>query len=324
VWFTAQAATVHRPVRARRMPARPPITLSADDVNNAGLTPDLGPKANGSSVVRAQILLDRAHFSCGEIDGYYGSNLSKMVVAFQRSRNLEANGNLDGSTWNALNQDRAPALVTYQITPQDVAGPFYKIPADMMAQAKLPGLGYSSPLEELGERFHSNPKVLELLNTGKHLDQAGELLLVPNVIVPPPGAADRIVVSKSESSVTVLDAQGHVLASYAATIGSRHDPLPIGEWKVTGVQRNPVFHYNPNLFWDAKPLDGKAAIKPGPNNPVGMVWIALTKEHYGIHGTPEPGMIGHTASHGCIRLTNWDAMELAGMVKPGTPVTCQE
>jgi lipoprotein-anchoring transpeptidase ErfK/SrfK len=144
------------------------------------------------------------------------------------------------------------------------------------------------------------------------------------VSTPPPGEAATVVVSKSESSVEALDRDGHVIAWYAATIGSEHDPLPIGNWKIKGVQRNPTFHYNPNLFWDANATDQKAAIKPGPNNPVGLVWIALTKEHYGIHGTPDPGRIGHTESHGCIRLTNWDAMELAGIVKPGVPAIFKE
>jgi lipoprotein-anchoring transpeptidase ErfK/SrfK len=210
-------------------------------------------------------------------------------------------------------------LVTYEITPQDVAGPFYTIPKDLLEQAKLPALGYSSAQEELGERFHCSPKLLEALNPGKRLDQAGEPIEVPNAAVSPPGPAASVVVSESGSSVEALDANGHVFAWYAATIGREHDPLPIGDWKITGVEHNPVFHYNPDLFWDANPQDQKAEIKPGPNNPVGVVWIGLTKEHYGIHGTPEPQNIGHSESHGCIRLTNWDAMELAGMVKPRTP-----
>lgn len=312
-----RAASVHRAT-----PSQP--ELKPDDINNAGLTPNLTVDAAGSSVVRVQILLTRAHFSCGEIDGHFGSNLVKAVSAFQKARNLSPSGNVDGATWAQLNSDAAAALASYQIAPQDVAGPFAKIPTDMMEQAQLPALGYSSAAEELGERFHSSPKLLEQLNPGKHLDRSGEQILAPSVSVPPPPAAASIVVSKSESSVAALDAQGHVLAWYAATIGSEHDPLPTGAWKILGVQRNPIFHYNPDLFWDAQPKDQKAAIQPGPNNPVGLVWISLSKEHYGIHGTPEPGRVGHAESHGCIRLTNWDAMELAGMVKPGTPAVLQE
>jgi lipoprotein-anchoring transpeptidase ErfK/SrfK len=295
-----------------------------EDVNNPKAAVVLTQGARSSAVVRAQILLDRQHFSCGEIDGDFGSNLAKTVAAFQTARNLPANGNVDTETWAALNQDTAPALTAYAITPQDVAGPFTKVPSEMMEQAALLALNFQSPQEALGEKFHLSPKLLAALNPGSRLDEPGEQIQVPNVQMAAPGEAASLVVSKNESSVIALDASGKVLVWYAATIGSEHDPLPLGNWKVKGVQRNPPFHYNPNLFWDASPIDQKALIKPGPNNPVGVVWIALSKEHYGIHGTPEPSDIGHTESHGCIRLTNWDAAELAGMVKPGTPALLKE
>ena len=302
----------------------PKAEIKAEDVNNAGLSPVLGPDAQGASVVRAQILLDRQHFSSGEIDGFFGTNLAKAVAAYQEAHNLPRSGSVDGPTWAALNQDTAPALVMYEIAQQDVAGPFVKVPQDMMQQAQLPSLGYQSAAEELGERFHASPRLLAVMNPGKQLDRAGEQIMAPNVTRSAPATAASVAVSKSESSVSALDANGRVIAWYAATIGSEHDPLPIGNWKIRGVQRNPVFHYNPNLFWDADSKDQKALIKAGPNNPVGVVWIALSKEHYGIHGSPEPSRIGHTESHGCIRLTNWDAAELAGMVKPGTPAVFKE
>ena len=144
------------------------------------------------------------------------------------------------------------------------------------------------------------------------------------MIVAPPKEAASIVVSKSRHSVTALDAVGKVLSRYPATSGSEHDPLPIGKWKILGVGRRPSFHYSPDLFWDAKGSDGKALIAPGPNNPVGVAWIDLSKEHYGIHGTPEPSQVGKTQSHGCIRLTNWDVTELSNMVGPGTPAILEE
>ena len=203
-------------------------------------------------------------------------------------------------------------------------GPYKPVPNDIVEQAKLPALGYSSLMEALGERFHVSPEVLKALNPGTSFAKAGQQAMVPNVMTMPPGEAARIVVSKSESSVRAYGADGKLLAFYVATIGSEHDPLPVGEWKIRGVARNPVFNYNPDLFWDAKPEHTKAKVKPGPNNPVGVVWIDLTKDHYGIHGTPEPSRIGHTTSHGCIRLTNWDAAELASMVKPGTPAILEE
>lgn len=231
---------------------------------------------------------------------------------------------VDDAVWQALDQDAAPALVSYTITPEDLKGPFVKVPHDMMAQAKLRYLGYASPLDELAEKFHISPNLLQRLNPGKSMKRAGETLVIPNVQTDITGQAAKIVVSKSKSTVTVLDDAGNIIAQYPCTSGSEHDPLPIGEWKVVGVAKNPKFHYNPALFWDANPKDAKATIAPGPRNPVGLVWIDLSKEHYGIHGTPDPAAIGHTQSHGCIRLTNWDALQLASLVKPGTPASLVE
>jgi lipoprotein-anchoring transpeptidase ErfK/SrfK len=302
----------------------PAATFEASAIDDPNQSGAIGPNARGSAVVRAQILLDRAHFSCGEIDGNYGTNLEKTVAAFQRARNLPVDGVVGLETWAVLNRDQAPALFTYMIVPEDVAGPFIKVPADLMEQAELPSLGYESPLEGLGEKFHSNPDLLKALNPDSRFDKDGELILAPAATAMPPGHAASVVVSKSDSSVTAFDAEGKILSYYVATIGSEHDPLPIGDWKINGVSHNPVFHYHPRLFWNANPADQEAEIKPGPRNPVGVVWIDLSKEHYGIHGTPAPGKVGHAESHGCIRLTNWDASELSQMVKPGTPAVLQE
>jgi lipoprotein-anchoring transpeptidase ErfK/SrfK len=278
----------------------------------------------GSAVVRAQILLDRAHFSPGEIDGRWGDNLRVAIVGFQAARMLNVSGVVDDDTWKSLDADTAQAVVPYTVTPDDVAGPFVKIPQGMMAQAKLKSLGYQSVQEKLGERFHINPTLLARINPGKNLSKAGQEIMVPNVAREYVMPADKIVVSKKSRTVSAYGADGMLLAQYPATMGSEHDPLPVGDWKITEVDHYPWFHYNPALFWDAKAKDGKAKIAPGPNNPVGVVWIGLSKEHYGIHGTQEPGRIGHTESHGCIRLTNWDAEELSKMVKVGTPAIFQE
>lgn len=302
----------------------PAIAFDPAAINDSDQTGTIAPHARGSAVVRAQILLDRAHFSCGEIDGDYGSNLEKTVAAFQLAHDLPSNGVVGPETWAVLNQDRAPALTTYTITAGDLAGPFVKVPTDMMEQAKLPALGYESPLDELGEKFHASPALLKALNPGSGFSQEGDSITAPDVNTTPPGPAASVVVSKSDSSVAALDANGKILSYYVATIGSEHDPLPVGTWKINGVAHKPVFHYDPKLFWNANPSDAKAAIQPGPRNPVGVVWIDLSKEHYGIHGTPAPGKIGHAESHGCIRLTNWDASELATMVKPGTPAILKE
>ena len=299
-------------------------SLDNSAINNPQTSGLVGPGASGSAVVRLQILLDRAHFSPAEIDGSFGDNLHIALIGYQASRKLNPTGTGDADTWKSLNQDTEPVLIPYTITPDDVKGPFETVPEDVMAKAKLNMLGYESPQEELGERFHVSPKLLEQLNAGKNLSQAGEEIQVPNDRHAGLPEADRVIVSKSNSTVTALAADGTILAQYPATTGSEHDPLPIGDWRVTVVQQNPWFNYNPALFWDANSKDAKARIAPGPNNPVGVVWIGLSKEHYGIHGTSDPANIGHTQSHGCIRLTNWDAEELSTMVKPGTPAILQE
>ena len=307
-------------------PASPPKKPAFDTeaVYNPN-QPEIGPGAQGPGVVRAQILLARAHFSCGEIDGDFGSNLQKTVAAYQADRHLSVSGGVDAATWTSLNADQVLPLTPYTITADDEKGPFIgKVPPEMMQQAKLPSMGYTSPLQELSARFHASPRLMQLLNPGADFTKVGQELTVPNVFVESPGPAAEVDVSKSDSSVRAIGPDGKLLAYYSATIGSEHDPLPVGAWKITGTKHDPVFHYDPNLFWNAKSTDKKTDIQAGPNNPVGLVWIDLSKEHYGIHGTPDPSLIGHAFSHGCIRLTNWDALELASMVKPGTPAILKE
>jgi len=312
--------------RRHAAPARPKeARLDFDAANNPATASLIKRGTSGSATLRAQVLLDRAHFSPGEIDAVCATNTEKAVAGFQKARGAQSTGVVDPGTWKLLNADTAPALVRYTITAREVAGPFQEIPSDMMEKAKLPALGYANPLEEIAEKFHSSPKLLTRLNPGKSFDKPGEEIVVPSVRggEAPPKAA-KVVVSRSELTVTAYDANDKPLAQYPASMGSEHDPLPIGNWKVNGVSKNPPFHYNPDLFWDADAKDEKATIKPGPNNPVGVVWIDLSKSHYGIHGTPEPSTIGKTQSHGCIRLTNWDAKELSEIVAPGTPAILQE
>lgn len=301
------------------------VQLTADVVNNAALLDPVDSSASSAAILRAQILLDRAHFSPGEIDASFGGNMRKAIAAFQTSRGLKVSGSVDADTWAALNKDNLPVLSTYVITEADVAGPFVAIPASMLAKSKLSALGYSSSTEALGEKFHVSPRLLMKLNVGKNLTKTGEEITVPNVLSPEPlPAAAKVVVDRSDASVSLLDATDKVIARYPASSGSQYDPLPIGTWKINGASANPVFHYNPKLFWDAKPKSEKAKIAAGPNNPVGTVWIDLSKEHYGIHGTPEPSKIGKTESHGCIRMTNWNATEVAAAVSPGMAALLQE
>lgn len=304
--------------------AAPPTSLTADAVNDASIATADNAKSSTSAVLRAQVLLDRAQFSPGEIDGNFGSNTRRAIAGFQRSRTLPVSGELDAATWEALNADSADVLVSYTLTAADVAGPFKPIPTDMIAKSKLAALGYASAAEALGERFHASPTLLQRLNPGQNLGLAGATLLVPSVTATALPKAAKVVVDQSDATVMLVDETGKVYAQFPATMGSQHDPLPIGEWKINGVATDPVFHYNPELFWDANPEHSKVKIPAGPNNPVGVVWVDLSKEHYGIHGTPEPSTVGKTESHGCIRLTNWTAKALAGTVAPGTPAVLQE
>lgn len=293
-------------------------------------------------VLAAQVMLDTAGFSPGAIDGKAGTNFARAVAAYQHSRGLGASGRIDDATLDRLRQDfkGQPAVIRYTITDADIAGPFQPdIPKDLVAQSKLPSLDYRNPLEAIAETFHTTPALLESLNPGEAFMQTGRQITVPNVTptgpLPPTtertraAAANpkptgvRIVVTKKTGALTVEDADGRVLFFAPVTTGSRHDPLPIGRWKVTGVQQMPAFHYNPKLFWDADPKHSKATIPPGPNNPVGVVWIDLSKPHYGIHGTPEPSQIGHVQSHGCVRMTNWDVRRVMEWATPGTPVIFQ-
>jgi len=303
----------------------PAAQLSPDTVNSAALLDTVDAHASPAAILRAQILLDRAHFSPGEVDAGFGSSTGNAIAAYQTANGLTASGTVDATTWALLNRDSAPVLSSYKLTDADVAGPFSPIPADMMAKAKMHALGYVSAAEAISEKFHVSPTLLHKLNPDKNLGHAGEEIVVPAVesATPLPAAA-KVVVDRSDSSVSLLDAADKTIARFPASTGSEHDPLPVGDWTIQSIDKNPVFHYNPALFWDANPKHARADIPAGPNNPVGVVWVGLSKEHYGIHGTPEPSKIGKTESHGCIRLTNWDALTFAGAVSTGMPALLQE
>ena len=304
--------------------------------------------ADMHQMIAVQVALDRAGFSPGEIDGRGGPKTRLALMEFQKSASVQPTGVVSEETLAALHTPAEP-LLTYTITQQDVAGPFIDaMPGDMMESAKLPALAYVSALEALAEKFHASPALLRTINPGAAW-AAGEIIKVPDVepfelpskaeksaasakpvagakpaaTAKPAASALEVLISGATKSLVVRDAGGKVLLHAPVTVGSSKDPLPIGDWKVVGVSWNPTFNYNPDLFWDADSTHAKAKIPPGPNNPVGVVWVDINKEHFGLHGTPEPSTIGRTESHGCIRLTNWDATRLGRLVGVGTKVTIQ-
>ena len=260
-------------------------------------------------VVRAQILLDRARFSPGQIDGRYGADLGVAVKGYQEAHHLDPDGIIGMQMWRDLDADKRPLLTTYTITAADLKGPFMPIPQDVQEQAQMKWMGYESPAEKFSERFHLSPRLLAELNPGKDLEKAGEVITVPAVERAPARRAVRVVVSKSKRTVTAYGVGDKLLAQYPATMGGEHDP-----W----------FNYDPAHFWNASPDQATAKLPPGPKNPAGVVWMGLSKPHYGIHGTPDPGRIRHGESYGCIRLTNWDAADLSHMVIRGTPAILEE
>jgi lipoprotein-anchoring transpeptidase ErfK/SrfK len=298
--------------------------------------------------LKLQVLLDRLGFTPGVIDGHKGLSLTSALKGFQTARDIPATGEADAATVKLLDAYQStPPIIEVTLTADDLAGPFVgpipKRPAD---QAKLASMGYADAMEALAERYHTTPATLVALNSAATPLDPGVKIKVPNVR---PAASDypesfkpewrvtlaqlsvssdqpqaaKIVVDKSDGVLRVYDAGDRLVAQFPATMGSKHDPLPIGTWKIQGTSFLPTFHYNPKLFWDAKAGETKQTLKPGPNGPVGVVWMDLNKAHYGIHGTPTPETIGRTESHGCIRLTNWDAARLSMMVKPGTPAVFQ-
>lgn len=294
-----------------------PATAAPTDTAPGQAAP---PETPRPEIIRAQILLDRARFSPGIVDGFGGDNTRQAVAAFEEANDLPVDGALDALVFARLTQQTQPVLVDYVIAPADVAGPFGSPPPPSLeAMARLETLAYASPAEALAEKFHVTEALLTALNPGVDFGRAGQTIVVPAVSNQPLPQVARIVVDKAESSLRAFDSEGRLLAFYPATIGSPERPAPSGRLTVLGVAPEPNYTYDPErVSYDRG--DRKLVIPAGPNNPVGSVWIDLSRDTYGIHGTPDPSKIAKTQSNGCVRLTNWSAEQLAASVRPGVEV----
>jgi lipoprotein-anchoring transpeptidase ErfK/SrfK len=296
----------------------------------AGETPTAAEAGPGVSydagLVRIQVLLDRAHFSPGVIDGYDGENVRKAVSEYQQANALAVNGLADEALLTQLEQaDSSPALVAYVLTAEDVEGPFVDVPSDLEAMSRLEHVGYESATEKVAEKFHMDEDLLRTLNPGVDFTQAGAEIVVANGGGELSTQAASVEVDIAEGAVRAFDAQNQLIAYYPATIGSGDAPAPVGEHTVRGVAFDPTYRYDPaRLPTFGQRAHGALDIPAGPNNPVGAVWIALSADTYGIHGAPNPSQVSKTQSHGCIRLTNWDAIELGHAVSVGVPVAIRQ
>ena len=292
-----------------------------DGINNANWSENIG-KGQFPVYARAHVMLNNAHASPGAIDGSSGKNTLKAIASFQQMNGIKPTGTLTQETWDALvaKQGAKPAFIEYTITEADLKGPFAaSIPHDYALQAKMKGLYYTRTTEMFGEKFHMDEDFLKKLNPKATFKKAGEKIVVANIRNEVPEDIHLIVAHKGAKQLYLFNSRNQMIGSFPATIGSSDTPSPTGTYKVTGVAPNPWYSYSPSNFVqgkNTKPL----SLPPGPNGPVGNIWIGLSKKSFGIHGTPNPSAISKTASHGCIRLTNWDANDLGKKVKSGVTV----
>lgn len=297
------------------------VAWTLDGMNNAQWFEDIG-KGQFPVYARAHVMLNNAHASPGAIDGSSGKNTLKAIASFQQIQGIKPTGTLTQETWDALlaQQGSKPAFIEYTITAQDIAGPYAQsIPHDYALQAKMKGLYYTRVTEMLAEKFHMDEDFLKKLNPNVTFKKAGEKIVVANIRNEVPEDIHLIVAHKGAKQLYLFNSRNQMIGSFPATIGSSDTPSPTGTYKVTGVAPNPWYSYSPSNFVQGnnkKPL----SLPPGPNGPVGNIWIGLSKKSFGIHGTPNPSAISKTASHGCIRLTNWDANDLGKKVKSGVTV----
>jgi len=301
-------------------PSLTPDAVNAADINTVppelpGGTRSATPDA---AIVKLEILLDRTGASPGVIDGFDGDNLRKAVRAFEMMVGLTVDGRVGPDVIDKL-QTGDPVIGSYTITEKDLADLVPKIPTDYAEMANLKFLGYTRVSEELGERFHMDEYLLKALNPQAKF-VVGESISVADPGPDKKGQVAKIEADKGDRQVRSYDADGTLLVAYPATIGSDDNPSPTGTHEVQAIVLMPNYTYNPDVNFKQGNNTERLIIPPGPNGPVGSVWIDLTEPTFGIHGSPEPSKIDKTNSHGCVRLTNWDAEELSKMVAKGVPV----
>ena len=299
-------------------PALAQTALSAQDINSAEFDTQL-PEGLSAITAKLQVLLDRAGANPGVIDGVAGDNVTKAIQSYQEMQGLVPTGVLTPELWQKL-QSQDPVIKSYTIEPADVEKLVESIPDDYVEKSKMPWLGYTTGTEAIAEKFHMDKDFLALLNPEISFT-AGQTVIVTDPGVQRKVIVTRIVADKINKRVVVYGDDGKPDIVYPATIGSDATPSPEGTHEVRTVAEFPTYSYNPDVNFKQGNNTEKLTIPPGPNGPVGSTWIDLTEPTYGIHGTPEPAQISKTSSHGCIRLTNWDAAELAKLVKPGVKVT---
>jgi lipoprotein-anchoring transpeptidase ErfK/SrfK len=285
---------------------------------------EAGPVA---TPLELQVELHRRAFSCGSIDGVAGARTAAALRAFQRAAGLPGTGALDDATREVLTLS-APALEEYAFTAADLAG-LHPVPDTWLEKSELDALNYATGLELAAERFHASPNLLRRLNPGLDWDSlsAGTKINVPAVDhVVATGDPASIVISLGAHTLEVIGSDGRVMAHFPVSVARMARKRPVGELHVMVVVSNPNYTFDPDLFPESaegQTLGRKLVLPPGPNNPVGLVWIGLDRPRCGIHGTPEPEHVGRSESHGCFRLANWDALTLAGLVSEGMSVTIE-
>ena len=290
----------------------------AKQVNGSMWSPNMN--VNSAMTIKLQALLDWNHASPGPIDGGWGMNSKKALINFQNMKGIPATGKMNQKTWDALVKNipaNKPVLVSYTLTDDDIKTNFATTPDGSEAKSKMKGLYYQDIKEMLGERFHMDVRYLDKLNKNKAY-KAGETITVLNTRGPLNQRINRVVANKADQTLYAYNGD-KLVATYPTTVGSSSTPSPQGTFKIVNKVKMPWYKATVGEGQDKK----VHMLPPGPNNPVGVVWMGLSKPSYGLHGSPKPEGISRQASAGCVRLTNWDVLEVYANIENGATVVLQ-